>query len=91
MPFEFNPKIDEGYTGPLMVAASLGSIDKHDPGSHSVILLGLAHCCEDIEHLKAFERRKISVRMEMTPEEAQDLAKSLWRLAKSAMRPPSKT
>lgn len=91
MSFEFNPKVDEGYTGPLMAAGSLGRIDKPDPGSHSIILLGLAHACENIDHLKAFERRKISVRMEMTPEEAQDLAKSLWTLAKSAMKPRSKT
>lgn len=67
------------YTGPLLVAASLGVVGEHDPGSHAVVLVGLARDCS-----QAPTAPPIRVRMEMTPEEAEDVAGSMLRLAKVA-------
>jgi hypothetical protein len=73
--------IDGGrlYTGPLTAAAAVGTVGKPiDTGEHTVILLGLAFDCT------RFADKPIKVRMEMTPEDAEDTARSLLLMARSA-------
>jgi hypothetical protein len=67
------------YTGPLSVAAATGTVNgPKDSGEHTIILLGLAIDCA------AFDSAPIRVRMEMTPEDAEDLARSLLIMARAA-------
>lgn len=66
----------KGYTGPLLVAANA----ENDTAQNNVILVGAAY---DIS--KSMNNGLIRVRMAMTPEEALDLANSLFVLSKAAM------
>lgn len=69
------------YTGPLTAAAATGRVGKpQDTGEHTIILLGLALDCEN------YNRPAHRVRMEMTPEDAEDLAAKLILLARIAKR-----
>lgn len=66
----------KGYTGPLLVAEN----DENDTAQNNVILIGAAY---DLS--KSMNNGLIRVRMAMTPEEAFDLANSLFVLSKAAM------
>lgn len=65
----------QGYTGPLSIAANADN----ETGGNNVILIGNAY---DLH--KPMFNGMVRVRMAMTPEEAEDLAVGLLRIAKAA-------
>ena len=61
------------YTGPLSVAAACGRTDRpKDTGEHTVVALGIAISMDEQDH-----GRRLRVRMEMTPEDAEEVAANL--------------
>lgn len=80
MPVKLPSLIKE--TGPLMVAACLGKVGVKDPGAQTIILIGSAlnagpsKLGPDYRH----------VRMEMSLEDATDLARSIMLMVASAKK-----